>query len=53
MEIRFDKLPNEKLGIGIRGGASPGCRGNPLDKTDDGIFISKITSYGAVARTED
>ena len=32
---------NEKLGISIRGGARS-HPGNPLDKTDEGIFVSKV-----------
>ncbi|XP_041039712.1 protein scribble homolog isoform X11 [Carcharodon carcharias] len=48
-EIRIEKLPGEKLGISIRGGAK-GHPGNPLDSTDEGIFISKVSSSGAAAR---
>ncbi|XP_078390394.1 protein scribble homolog [Cetorhinus maximus] len=48
-EIRIEKLPGEKLGISIRGGAK-GHPGNPLDTTDEGIFISKVSSSGAAAR---
>ncbi|EDO28755.1 predicted protein, partial [Nematostella vectensis] len=39
-DVNFHKSPGEKLGISIRGGAK-GHPGNPLDKTDEGIFISK------------
>ncbi|XP_078086310.1 protein scribble homolog [Mustelus asterias] len=48
-EVRIDKLPGEKLGISIRGGAK-GHPGNPFDSTDEGIFISKVSSSGAAAR---
>ncbi|XP_059496856.1 protein scribble homolog isoform X12 [Stegostoma tigrinum] len=48
-EIRIEKLPGEKLGISIRGGAK-GHAGNPFDSTDEGIFISKVSSSGAAAR---
>ncbi|XP_067872717.1 protein scribble homolog [Heterodontus francisci] len=48
-EIRIEKLPGEKLGISIRGGAK-GHAGNPFDQTDEGIFISKVSSSGAAAR---
>lgn len=34
--------PGEKLGISIRGGVK-GRPGNPLDETDEGIFISKVS----------
>ncbi|EDO28754.1 predicted protein, partial [Nematostella vectensis] len=44
------KSPGEKLGISIRGGAK-GHPGNPLDKTDEGIFISKV-SEGAAAHKD-
>ncbi|XP_051958989.1 protein scribble homolog [Xyrauchen texanus] len=48
-EIVIHKQPGEKLGISIRGGAK-GHAGNPLDPTDEGIFISKVSSSGAAAR---
>ncbi|XP_051871988.1 protein scribble homolog [Pristis pectinata] len=48
-EIRIEKLPGEKLGISVRGGAK-GHPGNPFDATDEGIFISKMSSSGAAAR---
>ncbi|XP_065145435.1 protein scribble homolog isoform X17 [Paramisgurnus dabryanus] len=48
-EIVINKLPGEKLGISIRGGAK-GHAGNPFDPTDEGIFISKVSSSGAAAR---
>ncbi|XP_063063097.1 protein scribble homolog isoform X17 [Engraulis encrasicolus] len=48
-EIVILKQPGEKLGISIRGGAR-GHAGNPLDPTDEGIFISKVSSTGAAAR---
>ena len=41
IEVNLNKSPSEKLGISIRGGAK-GHPGNPLDKTDEGIFISKV-----------
>uniref|UniRef100_A0A3B4F0H9 Protein scribble homolog n=1 Tax=Pundamilia nyererei TaxID=303518 RepID=A0A3B4F0H9_9CICH len=49
MEIMIQKQPGEKLGISIRGGAK-GHAGNPFDPTDEGIFISKVSSTGAAAR---
>uniref|UniRef100_A0A803SWY6 PDZ domain-containing protein n=1 Tax=Anolis carolinensis TaxID=28377 RepID=A0A803SWY6_ANOCA len=49
MEICIEKRPGEKLGISIRGGAK-GHVGNPFDPTDEGIFISKVSSAGAAAR---
>ncbi|NXV59251.1 SCRIB protein, partial [Molothrus ater] len=48
-EICIEKAPGEKLGISIRGGAK-GHAGNPFDPTDEGIFISKVSSSGAAAR---
>ncbi|XP_061615096.1 protein scribble homolog isoform X23 [Phyllopteryx taeniolatus] len=48
-EIVINKQPGEKLGISIRGGAK-GHVGNPFDSTDEGIFISKVSSSGAAAR---
>ena len=41
-EITINKKLGEKLGISIRGGAK-GHPGNPLDKEDEGIFVSKVT----------
>lgn len=43
------KQDSEKLGMHIKGGLR-GHRGNPLDKTDEGVFISKINSGGAAKR---
>ncbi|XP_073536129.1 protein scribble homolog isoform X14 [Phyllobates terribilis] len=48
-EICIVKAPGEKLGISIRGGAK-GHPGNPADPTDEGVFISKVSSSGAAAR---
>ncbi|XP_053367653.1 protein scribble homolog isoform X26 [Clarias gariepinus] len=48
-DIMICKQPGEKLGISIRGGAR-GHAGNPFDPTDEGIFISKVSSCGAAAR---
>ncbi|CAB1340631.1 unnamed protein product, partial [Coregonus sp. 'balchen'] len=48
-DIVIQKQPGEKLGISIRGGAK-GHAGNPFDATDEGIFISKVSSSGAAAR---
>ncbi|KAE8739367.1 hypothetical protein FOCC_FOCC015138 [Frankliniella occidentalis] len=49
MELTIVKLDGEKLGMHIKGGLR-GHRGNPLDKTDEGVFISKINSGGAAKR---
>ncbi|KAJ8268456.1 hypothetical protein COCON_G00136280 [Conger conger] len=46
--IEILKQPGEKLGISIRGGAK-GHAGNPFDASDEGIFISKVSSSGAAA----
>jgi protein scribble len=46
-ELRIPKKSGEKLGISIRGGTKNQF-GNPFDKTDEGIFISKIQPNGAV-----
>ncbi|XP_047205325.1 protein scribble homolog isoform X17 [Girardinichthys multiradiatus] len=48
-EVLIQKQPGEKLGISIRGGAK-GHAGNPFDPTDEGIFISKVSTTGAAAR---
>ncbi|XP_031338522.1 protein scribble homolog isoform X5 [Photinus pyralis] len=48
-EIVIEKTENEKLGMHIKGGLQ-GQRGNPLDKADEGVFISKINSVGAARR---
>lgn len=46
-ELCIQKAPGEKLGISIRGGAK-GHAGNPWDPTDEGIFISKVSSLPAL-----
>lgn len=43
------KAEGERLGMHIKGGLK-GQRGNPLDPNDEGVFISKINSSGAVRR---
>lgn len=43
------KEVGEKLGMHIKGGRR-GQKGNPLDHTDEGVFISKINSGGAAKR---
>lgn len=45
----IEKGETEKLGMHIKGGLQ-GQRGNPLDKSDEGVFISKINSIGAARR---
>ncbi|XP_077989669.1 protein scribble homolog isoform X3 [Glandiceps talaboti] len=49
LDLTIIKNPGDKLGISIRGG-SKGHPGNPLDKTDEGIFISKVNSQGAAGK---
>ncbi|XP_063995434.1 protein lap4-like isoform X3 [Diachasmimorpha longicaudata] len=48
-ELTIVKEPGEKLGMHIKGGLR-GQRGNPLDHSDEGVFISKINSGGAAKR---
>lgn len=48
-ELTITKAENEKLGMHIKGGLQ-GQRGNPLDRSDEGVFISKINSVGAARR---
>ncbi|KAJ6637155.1 Protein lap4 [Pseudolycoriella hygida] len=43
------KNENEKLGMCIKGGLE-GQRGNPVDPSDEGVFVSKINSVGAARR---
>lgn len=43
------KSDGERLGMHIKGGLQ-GQKGNPLDVNDEGVFISKINSSGAVRR---
>lgn len=49
MEVIIKKTPGERLGMNIKGGVG-GSPGNPLDKADEGIFISKINASGAANR---
>ncbi|XP_051162439.1 protein lap4 isoform X5 [Leptopilina boulardi] len=48
-ELVIVKNTGEKLGMHIKGGLR-GQRGNPLDHSDEGVFISKINSGGAAKR---
>ena len=41
-EVKIVKRPGEKLGMSIKGGARS-IPGNPLDDTDEGVFISKVS----------
>ena len=43
-EICIDMVEGEKLGISIRGGTKNQI-GNPFDKTDEGIFVSRVSYY--------
>lgn len=43
------KAEGERLGMHIKGGLN-GQRGNPLDPSDEGVFVSKINSVGAARR---
>ena len=43
------KGDGERLGMHIKGGLK-GQRGNPIDASDEGVFVSKINSSGAVRR---
>ncbi|CAL1673692.1 unnamed protein product [Lasius platythorax] len=48
-ELVITKEAGEKLGMHIKGGRR-GQKGNPLDHSDEGVFISKINSGGAAKR---
>ncbi|XP_017846471.1 protein lap4 isoform X18 [Drosophila busckii] len=48
-EILLSKAENERLGMHIKGGLN-GQRGNPIDPSDEGVFVSKINSVGAARR---
>jgi PDZ domain len=47
--VTIVKAEGERLGMHIKGGLK-GQRGNPIDQNDEGVFISKINSSGAVRR---
>ncbi|KAG1666736.1 Protein scribble [Nymphon striatum] len=51
-EVTINRRPDEKFGMSIRGGirSKSHVPGNPLDSSDEGIFIFKIVSGGAIAR---
>jgi hypothetical protein len=46
--VVLEKEPDAKLGISIRGGGK-GSKGNPLDKNDEGIFVSKVTKVECIS----
>jgi hypothetical protein len=48
-EVTINKSEGERLGMHIKGGLK-GQRGNPIDPNDEGVFISKVNSSGAVRR---
>lgn len=48
-ELTIHRNEGEKLGMNIKGGLR-GHPGNPLDKHDEGVFISKINHGGAARR---
>lgn len=47
--VSIVKSDGERLGMHVKGGLQ-GQKGNPLDVNDEGVFISKINSSGAVRR---
>lgn len=47
--VQIVKNEGERLGMHIKGGLN-GQRGNPVDPSDEGVFISKVNSSGAVRR---
>ncbi|XP_041361778.1 protein scribble homolog [Gigantopelta aegis] len=48
-ELMINKEPGDKLGMSIKGGMK-NYSANPLDKNDEGIFISRINEDGSVAK---
>lgn len=48
-QVILVKAEGERLGMHIKGGMN-GQKGNPLDPTDEGVFVSKINSSGAARR---
>ncbi|XP_055699199.1 protein lap4-like isoform X13 [Phlebotomus papatasi] len=48
-QVILVKGEGERLGMHIKGGLN-GQKGNPLDPTDEGVFVSKINSSGAARR---
>lgn len=48
-ELIITKQPNERLGMHIKGGLK-GLKGNPLDQSDEGVFVTKINGIGAARR---
>ncbi|XP_055679755.1 protein lap4 isoform X4 [Lutzomyia longipalpis] len=48
-QIILVKAEGERLGMHIKGGMN-GQKGNPLDPSDEGVFVSKINSSGAARR---
>ncbi|GAB0093092.1 protein lap4 [Sergentomyia squamirostris] len=48
-QVVLVKGEGERLGMHIKGGLG-GQKGNPLDPTDEGVFVSKINSSGAARR---
>ncbi|XP_066248710.1 protein lap4 [Euwallacea similis] len=48
-ELVIEKGESERLGMHIKGGLQ-GQRGNPLDRSDEGVFVSKINTVGAARR---
>jgi PDZ domain len=48
--VTITKEEGEKLGMHIKGGTGSTKQGNPLDASDQGVFVSKINSSGAASR---
>ncbi|XP_043213961.1 protein lap4-like isoform X2 [Amphibalanus amphitrite] len=48
-EMVLERRPGEKLGMNIKGGLH-GLPGNPLDKQDEGVFVSKLHEEGVIPR---
>ena len=48
-DMTLHRAEGEKLGMNVKGGLR-GHPGNPLDKQDEGVFVSKINHGGAAKR---
>ena len=46
--MKIEKSADEKLGMVVKGGIQ-GQPGNPLDSSDEGVFISKINDGGCAS----
>ena len=51
-DVKIEKSGDDKLGMVVKGGIQ-GQPGNPVDPTDEGVFISKVNDGGCASKNQE